>query len=120
MKLPDHQAPSALKYDNWSYGDWRQYVAFLDDGSAICCRIASLPTILAMFGFALLALPAMAMFMAYNGVDVIWPRVFETAFVGFVLLAPFFITWLTPWRLIVPLGKKMLPDENGSYWRHFG
>lgn len=115
-----HRNRAKLQKDNWTGGDWTQYVAFLDDGSAICCRMSGIPVTLAMIGFVLLSLPVMAAFMAYNGVDVIWPRIFETAFVGFALMGPWLVTWFTPWRMIVLLSEKMWPDKDGSYWRAFG
>lgn len=114
-----HRERAKLQRDSWTHGDWRQYVAFLDDGSAICCRISGLPATLAVAGFIILALAGMGFLTAGMGVPVYWWRIYAFAFVGFALLGPWLITWFTPWRMIVPVSEKMVADENGSYWRHF-
>lgn len=108
---------SDLKVDGWTYGDWRQYVAFLPDGSAICCRIAGWPSGLAMVGFVALSLPLMGLFFAFNGVPVNWSRIIATALIGLLALVPWAVTWFTRWRFVVPVSGKMWPDEQGSYWR---
>lgn len=45
-----------LNLDGWTYGEWTQYVAFLGDDSAQCCRRAQLPTLLSMLGCFLFAI----------------------------------------------------------------
>lgn len=112
-----HKDRNKLQADGWTYGDWRQYVAFFPDNSARCCRASTLPMSLAMFGLAFAALPVMAVFMAYQGVPVAWPNVICTALAGLAMLVPEVVTWLTPWRLMVPVSKKMMPNEDGHYLR---
>lgn len=108
-----------LKVDGWTGGDWRQYVAFLDDKSAYCVRHSGLTGTVFFIGIALLLMAGMGVFIAWNGqVEVYWERVIGIAVIGAVLLLPALITWLTPWRLVVKVSDKMLPDENGSYWRN--
>ncbi len=114
-----HKERNKLQVDGWTYGDWRQYVAFFPNDTARCVKIAEMPAILAMIGFVLLTLPAMAAFMAFNGVPVNWPNVIKTTAVGLVLPLPWAVTWFTKWRLVVPVSKVMKADENGCYDRSF-
>jgi hypothetical protein len=106
----------ALKVDGWTYGDWRQYVAFLDNGDACCVRISALPFVLAMVGFVALCLPAMALFFWWQGVDVAWTRVGVLAFIGFCLLGPEAVLAFTTWRLCVIVGTAT-KRSDGSWER---
>lgn len=108
-----------LQTDGFTYGEWRQYVAFLPDKTAVCCRYALLPTYLMVIGVVLLSLPLMAAYLAWNGVSVDWPRTIGIAGIGLALLAPWTIMWLTPWRLLVAVSEPMTADERGVYTRHF-
>lgn len=109
---------SSLQVDGFTYGDWRQYVAFLDDGTAICCRISTLPATLAIVGFALLTMAACGVLMLASGIPVYSWRVAGCAFLGFALAGPWAVTWFTDWRLVVPVSEPMQRREDGSYWRN--
>lgn len=87
----------ALCEDSWTYGDWRQYIAFRDNGDACCVRMSVLPSILAMLGASLLAVVA----VAAQGVLVRWPVMAFYAFLGFALCGPALVQLLTDWRLVV-------------------
>jgi hypothetical protein len=115
-----HRDRAKLQMDGKTYGDWRQYVAFLDDGSAVCCRISGVPATLAMIGFILLFIAAMCVLMAVaTPLPPIWGRLFVLTFIGFAMLGPWLVTWFTPWRIVIPVSGRMNPDSDGSYWRDF-
>lgn len=115
-----HRDRAKLQRDSWTYGDWRQYVVFLDDGSAVSCRISGVPATLAMIGFIVLAIVAMLVWvMVATPLPVIWGRLFFLTSIGFALLGPWLVTWFTPWRIVIPVSEPMKPDSDGSYWRHF-
>ena len=107
-----------LHEDGWTYGDWRQYVAFRANGSAVICRLSELPSYLGMLGFGLLLVVAMIVLVPHPE-HVRWGRLFVFAFVGFLLLAPGLLNWLSPYRLVVALSAPTWPDANGLHWRRF-
>lgn len=118
-----HKERNKLQVDGFTYGDWRQYVAFFPDNSARCCRVSSLPATIAMVGmlFFLMAVCGVLVALGAEGTlaNIIWPRVLWTAAIGLMLWIPWAITWFTPWRLMVTVSERMMPDERGVYTRSF-
>ena len=109
----------ALSQDSWTYGDWRQYVAFLDNDEAVCCRGSSLPFNLLLTGIVLIALAGMGTWVALAApaVPVYWWRIFAVAATGFAMTGVQFVVWFTDWRLMVMVSQKMPRKDDGTWER---
>lgn len=106
----------ALKVDGWTYGDWRQYVAFLDNDEAVCVRHSDLTLFLAMIGLVLLALAGFCVWVwASMDMPLLWGRLAALTLIGFVLIGPERVRWLTPWRLVVVVGLTKKKEGDGWY-----
>lgn len=108
-----------MKVDGFTYGEWRQYVAFLDDAerSAYCVRFSGLPPIMGVIGFTLSMVPLMAAYLAFEGVEVNWPYAFTMLGISSILMIPLLLRLVTSYRLVVKVSGKMLPKDDGSYER---
>lgn len=108
----------ALFADGWTYGDWRQYVAWRDDGSACLVRMSNLPLFASLVGVFFLLAAGCGTWLKVEAPDAIvgWGKLFGYACLGFALVAPLLITWLTQWRLCVIVGRAVR-RADGSYWR---
>lgn len=109
----------ALFEDGWTYGDWRQYVAWRDDGTASCVRMSRLPGYLSLLGVCLLSLAATVVFADWSTgglLPLAWGRLFWLTFAGFAALGLAGWFTVTPWRLTVIVGKvRKRPDEPEPY-----
>jgi hypothetical protein len=94
-------------YDNWTYGDWRQYVCKRGDTTQ-CARHSQLPGAGMLIGIALLTIAAMGPLMWFNGTPadaIAWDRVTVVAVIGFVMTIVFGALWRSKkWNLMVPVG----------------
>jgi hypothetical protein len=91
----------ALKEDSWTYGEWRQYIVFRDNGDACCVRLSTLPHMLFLIGLVGLTLPLMGAFFWWNGVGIAWGNVAWSTGISFALVTPHLIQRLAGWRLVV-------------------
>lgn len=115
MKRPFIIACWHLQEDSWTYGDWKQYVAFINDHTAVCCRASLAPTIWGSIGFSiLLAILLIVINMPHSMID--WVNLAIITFVGFALLGPAFIELVTPWRWMVPVDRPF-KGSNGTFDR---
>ena len=109
----------ALKRDGWTYGDWAQYVAFRDDGTAACVRMSQLPAIFGMLGLALVAtMTWLCLDPSIPPGAIIWPRAYAMLAVGFAMVGFSLLFTVTRWKLVKVVGK-VTRRLDGSYWRDF-
>lgn len=110
---------SCLKEDNWRYGEWRQYVAFVDEERAYPCRCSTLPLFAALGGLVLLGLAFTGVAAAaYHGIGVYWDRVAIMSLVGFLLIGPELLFYFSQWRLVKTVGPQFRRTQDG-YFRVF-
>lgn len=92
-----------LKYDRFTYGDWRQYLAIFDDGLTKCVRRSSLPFYIGFLAFAMLALMITAL-GAIPSDRVLWGRWAACSIVSFLVLLYLLIQYARGYVLVVPVG----------------
>lgn len=111
---------AALQEDGWTYGEWRQFVAYLDNGQAVCCRHARWPFYAFLSGLLLLATIAVATWANHTqGVPLYWGRVYWAAVLAFALTGPQLLFSLTGWRCVARVGPYMDREPDGTYRRNF-
>lgn len=109
---------SCLQKDSWTHGDYVQYVAFVDDDTAVVCRRSMAPTIFGALGLAMLAALFLIVFNAdYTRID--WWGVFFVAVIGFALIGPAVVEWITPWKWMVQTQREMKRLPDGSFRRDY-
>lgn len=106
---------TALKEDGWAYGDWRQYVAFRDDGSAACVRMSSLPATLGLVGLFVAMCLSVAMLTWPPG-TIAWGRAWASLSLALSMVGVWSLFTMTQWRLVVIVGK-VTQRADGSYYR---
>lgn len=107
-----------LQEDSWTGGDYRQYVAFVDDETAVICRHSNAPLLFGALGFALLV--AIALLVLNSPRDMIdWWGAFFVSIVGLMLVGPLVVEVITPWRWMVQLHKPMKKRPDGSFYRDY-
>lgn len=108
---------AALFEDGWTYGDWRQYVAWKDKDTAACVRMSRLPFILGLVGTCLVLVVTMAvMSVAPVWSLIAWPRTLVMLFVGFAFIGVGLLFSVTKWRLVVVVGE-VRKQADGSFHR---
>lgn len=94
-----------LKEDGWTYGDWRQYVAWHDDDSPSIVRLSSAPIRFAIVGFVAIATALPAIMVGLERPEAVdLTRTMALAVLGLMLLCPLLVQIMTPWRLVVVVG----------------
>ena len=104
-----------LRLDDWTYGDWTQFVAFLPGNRAQCCRRAWLPTILSMIGCGLFV--AMVLGLLFigppngAGLFLFW---LAGAFQAMIAIE---LATRSLWMIM--LGPVMTVNDDGGFYRLF-
>jgi hypothetical protein len=110
----------SLSEDSWTYGDWRQYVAFLPGDRAVCCRVSGIPASLGVMGLIIAAIACMSVLSAVMmGIPLYWDRVTITGMIGILFMVPMLVTIFTPWRLVKTVSKIMHRNANGGFLRDY-
>jgi hypothetical protein len=109
---------SCLQEDSWTHGNWKQYIAFIDDDTVVVCRRAVMPVVVGLLGLAVLTLALMvAVTTPFELVH--WDRLFSVAVGAFFFMAPAIIELFTDWRWMVPVARPMKRHADGSFWRDY-
>jgi hypothetical protein len=107
-----------LQRDSWSHGDYIQYVAFVDDDTAVICRRSAAPFIFGALGFAMLLV--IGLLVLNSPSDMIdWWGAGIVSIIAFMLIGPMTVELITPWRWMVQLRPEMKRRPDGSFYRSY-
>lgn len=93
--------------DNWTYGQWRQYVCNHPNGQTQCAKRSALGGLVVFIGFGLTM--ASLMSMAFKTVNN-WPAAVAILVIALIMWIGPFIAELFGWRLMKAVG----PHNIGS------